>query len=374
MLGRVVVVGLALVASLLVRATLCAEPQAPADAQRRYDEARQLMQRGRYAEAAEAYRGVADLEDAPRELRAQALFASALMRQNERNYEQALATYEEVGRRFPDSVFARQAAEAAKALAEGGGGGRALEFRRRLDAALDAYFPAKELADRDGLRAARTGLEHAIELLDGVLRDFPDVPRAREVALNLGDAHATLRCFAAARADYQRAIELAREASNARHLDSFVLGVEERFTEATRALRRQWATRISWTLLAGIGVGLLLLRPWSRVDGALLRLGAGLALTTLGVAVVAAGLAYYLREYVDPNSPLSPGGAILLVALPGITGQVVALGFASGVRGAGRSRGRQAGGAAVLGALAALAVATCLVDAFELFSFLDSKL
>jgi hypothetical protein len=68
--------------------------------------------------------------------------------------------------------------------------------------------------------------------------------------------------------------------------------------------------------------------------------------------------------------------AALLVLVPGVTGELVAVGFATGLRGALRANARRwnVGIAATLGALAALAVATCLVHAFALFPFLDSKL
>jgi len=54
----------------------------------------------------------------------------------------------------------------------------------------------------------------------------------------------------------------------------------------------------------------------------------------------------------------------------------VAVGFATGLRRALGLRARRwnVGLAAALGALAALAVATCVVHAFALFPFLDSKL
>ena len=68
--------------------------------------------------------------------------------------------------------------------------------------------------------------------------------------------------------------------------------------------------------------------------------------------------------------------AALLVLVPGVTGELVAVGFATGLRGARGATARltDVGVAAALGALAALAVATCLVHAFALFPFLDSKL
>jgi tetratricopeptide (TPR) repeat protein len=333
----------------------------------RYDEARHLMQRGSYREAAQAYRDVAD-SDAPLLLRAQALFAAGLMEENLRDYERALATYAEVGKRFPGTDFARRAADAARVL-EQGGHEQGLAFKRRLDAAYDELFPAKEAAERGGLRAARPGLERAVVLLEGVLHDFADYPRAREVAMALGDAHMTLTRFGAAADAYARALALARGPGGD---ENAILSAQERLGEAIRAGRRQGITRLAWTVLGAIALGFVLVRPWSGLDASVLRLGATLAGTTLVLAAVAALAAYVVRQYVDDHSPVENGVASLLVALPGLTGQIVALGFASGLRGrGGRWRGALP---AVLGTLAALAVAACVVNAYELFPFLDSEL
>src|SRR5215470_5830410 len=97
------------------------QPAGPAPEQR-YEEARLLMQRGRYLEAADAYRSVAESADTPPALRAQALFTAGLMEENARHYERAVATYEEVQRRFPDSSFAARAAQTLTALEQGGPG------------------------------------------------------------------------------------------------------------------------------------------------------------------------------------------------------------------------------------------------------------
>jgi tetratricopeptide (TPR) repeat protein len=263
---------------------------------------------------------------------------------------------------------------------EEGGPGRSLEFRRRRDAAWDELSPAQELADRAGLRAARPGLERAAALLEGILRDFSDHPKAKDIAMALGNTHMVLRWFAEARADYQRAIALARAQSapidrGGHEIDNFLLQAGERLAEAIRAFHRQWFTRVAWALLAAIGLALLSLRPWRAVDGPTVRLGGTLVLGTLLLALLAMGMAYGLRVYVDQHSPLDSEAAALLVALPGITGQIVALAFGDSLQATLRWKaGSAAGLGATLGVLAALAVATCVVNAFALFPFLDSNL
>src|SRR5262245_13894894 len=189
-LGALVVLAACLLAPHPVRAAPDGGPgqtvPAPPSAQQRYDEARRLMQRGRYAEAGEVYREVAEAEEAPVALRAQALYAAGLMQENTRDYERAVAIYHEVVRRFPDTEFARRAGDQVKTLEEGGAG-RGLEFRRRQDAAWSELSPAREQSEREGAQAARPRLERAAELFTDILHDFPDHPKAKEVAVTLGD-------------------------------------------------------------------------------------------------------------------------------------------------------------------------------------------
>src|SRR5207249_4446629 len=108
----------------------------------------------------------------------------------------------------------------------------------------------------------------------------------------------------------------------------------------------------------------------------MMRVAAVAVLGTVVLAGLAGGVAEYLRVHVDEASPVKMTAAALLVLVPGVTGELVAVGFASGLRGAPRAPAPRwnVGIAATLGALAALAVATCLVHAFALFPFLDSKL
>ncbi|MBI3782684.1 MAG: hypothetical protein HY270_04710 [Deltaproteobacteria bacterium] len=257
----------------------------------RYDEARRLMQGGRYSDAARVYRSVADSTDAPTALRAQALFASGLMEENARDYERALQVYGEVERRFPDTEGARRSHNELIEFEEGGVA-RTIEFRRRWDAVWDELSPAQTLADQNDLRSARPGFEHAAVLLEAMLRDFSDLPRAKEVAITLG-----------------------------------------------------------------------------------LRLASRLALATALLGLLAVVGALFLKYFTDQNSPLESESAALLVLLPGIAGQLVSLGFSGGLRTQLHWEDRRAtGAAAVLGALAALATAICVVNAFNLFPFLDSNL
>src|SRR5262245_59890586 len=82
---------------LTVSSALAAHAETP---QQRYDTARRLMQQGKFDAAAEAFRAVADTDDPPASLRAQALVASGLMHENQREYERAADDYREVQRRF----------------------------------------------------------------------------------------------------------------------------------------------------------------------------------------------------------------------------------------------------------------------------------
>ena len=368
-----------LAGALLAKTVLAADDPgstaAPSlSAAQRYDAARQLMQRGSYLEAAEMYRGVAESDDAPPALRAQALFACGLMQENARNYERAIAIYHETERRFAGTEFARHAAEKARAL-ETGGPVRAIAFRKRWDAAWDELRPAQALVDRDEWRAARPGLQRAAALFTAILRDFDDQPKAKDVALALGDTHMTLRQFDDARADYARAIALARRQGAEEHgagTDSFVLSAEQRLAEALRAYRRQWAARIAAFTLGVIGVPLLALRPWRALDALLVRLAGSLAIATSVLAALAMGIAVYLKYFTQENSPVGAAAAALLVAIPGLTGQIVTLSLVRVFRRLPRWSGN--GLAAALGAVAALAAAVCLVDALALFPYLDNKL
>ena len=370
-----VVVAVAVLGGLAAAIAVAAEEAAtPPPALERFSEATRLMQRGRYIEASEAYRSVADWPDGgafPQ--RAQALFLTGSMLESARDYENALSVYGEAARRFAGTVFGRRAEDAAAGLQEGGTA-RAIAFRRRLDVAWDALFPATALFQEKGLAAARPGLERAVELLAGVLRDYPEQSKAKDVADSLGEADMMLRRYAQARSDYERAIDLYRR--DARDADLGLASASEKLEEARRSLRRQWLDRIGKTLVGVIVLGLVSVKPWRHPDRFMIRVAAVLVLGTAVLAGVAAALAEYVRFHVDEASPVEMTAAALLVLVPGVTGELVAIGFATGLRGAlgWKGRGWNVGVAAALGALAALAVATSLVHAFALFPFLDSKL
>src|SRR5207253_3700899 len=103
--------------------------------------------------------------------------------------------------------------------------------RRRLGRALPGHGPRPA----EGTRAARPGLIRAAELLAGVLRDFPEQSRARDVADALGDADMPLGRYAQANGDYERAMELARP--DAADADLQLASLREKVAEANRALR-----------------------------------------------------------------------------------------------------------------------------------------
>jgi tetratricopeptide (TPR) repeat protein len=345
----------------------------PAAAEQRYEEGRQLMQRGRYAEASAAYRSVADWPDGgafPE--RARALFLAGLMQENARNYERAIEIYQEVARRFPGDPFATRALEAARVL-DSGDHERGIDFRSRYDAAWDELSPAREVAEREGVGAARARIEHAIGLLGELLRDHRDHPQARDVAMAIGDAYMTLKRYADARVGYAEALVLAQAdaARTGRGGESAIRGAEEKLWEATRLFRRQGVDRIAQGMLLLVGVVLAWARPWRKPDPVLVRLGGVTILVTLVLAALAGALASLLREYVDDHSPIQSTTAALLVALPSASGALSTLAAMSGlhVRGVRRS----VSVAAVLGILAAVAVAARLVYAYDLFPLLDSE-
>src|SRR5438128_7166711 len=329
------------------------------------------MQHGRYVEASEAYRSVADWPDGgafPQ--RAQAMFLAGSMLESARDYEGAVSVYREAAGRFAGTNFGHKAEDAARGL-EQGGPARAIAFRRRLDAAWDELFPATALVEQKGLAAARPGLERAAELLAGVLLDYPEQPKAKDVAVALGDADMLLHRYARACSDYEQAIDLSRRGA-ATTSDLDVGSALEKLAEARRSVRREWLDGIAKALLGTIALGLVVVRPWRCPDGSMIRLAVALVLATAVLAGAAGAAARYVRLHVDEASPLETTAAALLVLLPGVAGARVALGFAGGLRG---TRGRwNVGLAAALGVLAALAMATCVVHAFALFPFLDSKL
>jgi len=356
-------------------------PWWPPAAAQRYADAKQLEERGRHAEAADAYRSVADWPDGgPFPQRAESLFLAGVMLEAARSYERAVETYRELARRFPGDDFARKAQELAEGL-EQGEPARALAFRRRLDAARDELAAANAVLQREGPGAVQRELAHVAARFEAILHEYEDLPRAKDVALALGDTHMTLRHYREARADYRRAIDLARRAAERPGADPLavqrdVASAENLLGEATRSIRRRWAVWTAWGLLAATGAGLLLVRPWRAVDRRMLQLAGVLLVGTALLAFGATRVADYLRYQVEDQPPVEQGVPALLVLLPGITGQLVALGFVGGL---GASRNAARGWwvvslAGVLGALAALAVATCIVDAFQLFPFLDSKL
>lgn len=357
-------------ATVLLAGALACAADPPPSPQARYDEARQTMQRGLYADAERIFRSIADADDAAADLRAQALFSVALMQQNQRHYETALQTFAEVQRRFPDSPLARRAADAVTTLTPGGDD-QGLAFKRRFDEAMDAYAPARDALDRDDFSAARPGFERALTLLAAIERDFPQHPRAKDVAFLSGETHTALARFVEARADFERALAIAAAPEG----DTFVTLARERIEESMRSRHRQVTTRAAWSVLTAIGIALLLVRPWTGIDGALVRLAARVAFGIVVLAATSVIAAWFIREYVDDHSPVTNAIAVMLVALPSLTGLIVTLGFVAGLRtSAGRTSAWPARTGAVMGALAAFAVAVCVVNAYELFPFLDSML
>jgi Tetratricopeptide repeat len=362
-------------ALLPARAARCDEAPArwPAAAERRYEEGRQLMQRGRYAEASDAYQSVADWPDGgafPE--RARALFLAGLMQENARNYDRAIAIYGEVVRRFPGDSFATRASEAANNL-DSGDHARGIDFRSRYDAAWDELSPARDIAEREGLAAGKARLERAIGLLEGILRDHRDHPQARDVATAIGDANMTLHRYAAACDAYRDALGIARAhaARSGRAADSAVRGAEEKLGEAARLLWRWQIDRTARGMLVLVGLVLVWTRPWHPPDPGLVRLGGTVMLVILVLAAFAGGMASVLRDYVDDHSPLLGSTAALLVVLPSLTGELAALGAINGLRRRGVSW--RFALAATLGVLAAIAVAAQLVYKFDLFPLLDSE-
>jgi tetratricopeptide (TPR) repeat protein len=356
-------------------------PHWPSAAQQRYYDAKRLAQRDQYAEAGKAYCDVADWPDGgdfPE--RAEALFLCGLMQERARDYPRAVATYRAVGDRFPHTDFEGRANERAAAL-EQGAGERGLEFQRRLDVAMDTLVPASPTAPPAESPAARGRLEEAVTLLSAILREYRDLPKTMDVALTLGDTHMTLGRYEEARDDYTEGVALAqREASKdgpaAANADTYLKDAEDKLDEAIRAIRRRLIDRVAWALLATVALALLAVRPWREMDGRLLRLGGALVATTMLLGVVAVLTSHVLREQTDEIYPITDLGAALLVIVPGLVGEIVTLGFATRLRrSATGGVGRWALGlVAALGAGAALAAAVCVVYAFELFPYLDSKL
>lgn len=351
---------------------------APSGAAQRYEAARRLMQQGKFDAAAEEFRAVADQEDAPTTLRAQALTASALMHENNREYERAAGEYREVQRRFAGTEFARRA-ESALSTLEAGGAQRGIAFRRRQDAAWDELFPAQAEAARGEWLTARPRLERATAHLAAILSEFRDHPKARDIAIALGNAHMLMSDFGAAQDAYRQAVAIAQEQVAAHGgggpgLASLLLDAEERLAEAVRAQRRLWITSTSWTVLLAIALILLALRPWRALDGTTVGLGLRLIAMTVVLSLTAAASSYVVRTYIDEFSPIEDRTAALLVALPGMTGIIVTLGYMLGLHATVPwPHTRVATVAAIVSAVAAVAVAAIIINTFALFPVLDDQ-
>jgi tetratricopeptide (TPR) repeat protein len=346
-------------------------PRWPQAAEKRFEEARDLQQHGRYALAAARFREVADWpEGGPFAERAQALYCSALNLENGRELERALETYREVVRRFPASLWATRARQSVETLDPEGGHG--LEFRRRQNEAWDVFQPATELLQRGKPDEARPGLERAAALFEALLHDHADHPRAADAALALGEARMRLGAFEAAAAAFGRSVELARREAvkpgSGHPTEEDVKNAEERLAEARRAIRRQLVDRGAWVLLAAITLILVGSAPWRRVTARVAALGGALLLVAGVLAAIAVALAAVLRSNLDNYSPIATSHAILLVLVPATIGIVTTLGLAAGRRGRGAALG------AAAGVLAALAAAVIVVYACGLFPFLDSDL
>lgn len=364
-----------LISLLLMLPAVAAIADGGASPQQRYDDAKSLMQSGRYADAATAFAAVAAAPDAPVSLQQQALFVAGMMYQQARDYPRAVATYDEVQRRFPNTDTAQRAAGSAAELRAGSS--RWLEFRQRQDEAWDVFEPARERAQTDGLGAARGDLQRAATLLRSLLDDFPEHPRAKDVATALATTYLSLRRFDEAATTYERAIELARaqNATTGIPVDSFIAVAADDAHAALRAGRRYHLTGLAVAILAIIALGLIALRPWGVAYANTRHLLAPMALTIALVTALAATSAYVVRYFIDENSPITWMHAIVLAAIPGLMGALTTHMYGGAL--AARAVGDEIKAytiAAAIAALAALAVSVCLMSQFELLSFLDSEL
>jgi tetratricopeptide (TPR) repeat protein len=342
-----------------------AQERWPEAAERRFEEAAALSQRGDYAGAALAFHEVADWAGGAFPERAQALFCAGLNEKNAQRYEKAIETWREVVRRFPTGDFVKRARTELGRLDMPGG----VDFARRRDEALSVLDKARQASDD----AARPTLERALRILEPLLFDHRDHPEASDVALSIQEARTRLGDLDGARRAAEEAVTLAREAAARAPSDpqaaANVANAELHSAEADRLLLRRAVARVATTILVLVLGALVALRPWRTEPGRLFRAARFLVAAPVAVAPLAMLLAWAVRRYVDDHSPLASGDAAALVALPGFVAVVVALGIASAVKGP-----RGAALAWLCGALAGTSIATLLVQAFGLFGYLDSKL
>jgi tetratricopeptide (TPR) repeat protein len=357
---------------LVVASPALAQDAWPKGAQDRFAKARRLSEKGRFDEAARAYHEVCDWpEGGAFPQRAQALFCAGLAEESARSYEAALATWRGLLRRFPNGDFAHRARQAIERLDPPGA--RGVEFARRYDDAWSVLLPALQAEQRGDDAGARPGLEKALAILEPLLADFREHPRASDAALAIGDTRSRLGDLEGARDAIADAVLLARREADKNSRDLVAAGnvqnAELRLAEARRAITRRQLDRGATTILV-LALGVLVsTRPWRARSTRLLPLGAALVAADAVLALVSAGMAEYVRSRIDDHSPLSGGEAALFVLGPGLVGIVVALGIANGRPG--RSGIALAG---ACGVLAAAALAVILVYAWGLFPILDSEL
>jgi hypothetical protein len=229
-------------------------------------------------------------------------------------------------------------------------------------------MPAITQHDRREVEKARPGLEKALELLDALLRDHRDHPKACDIEATRSDVLIRLGRHAEAVAAAEDAVTLARReaekpgAPNTARGD--VVSAERQLGEARRAL---WCWRLdldSKVLLGVLAVFLLSKRPWRALTPRLGRLALGLLLADLALAGLGVlGAEYVARRERNPDSLMTDGKAFVLVLVPGAIGIVVALATALSYK------GRRGALLAVALALAGtLAASICLVQHYGFFN------
>ncbi len=343
---------------LVLAGVALAQDAYPPEARKRFEEAVELTRHNEHKKAAELFRTVADWkEGGDFKERAWALYNVGTELKLAGDFERAAATWRELVARFPRSDFASLADREAKKLASPG----EIDFERRFAEVSSISLTAITRQERRQFDEARPGLEQALVLLDALLRDHRDLPKASDVACQRSEVLKGLGRYREAVAAAEDAIELAeREARKPGAPNTARGGVVSGERQLSEVLRALWCWRLD--LGSQIFLGLLVVflvagRPWRFFTARLVKLAIGLMLTDLalgGLGVL--GAEYANKRDPTPDSLMTDDKAFLLVMVPGAVGILVALGTAVAYK---RYRGLPA---VVLALLAALATSICLVQ------------
>jgi tetratricopeptide (TPR) repeat protein len=343
---------------LLIAGVALAQDAYPPEARKRFEEAVELTRHNQHLKAAELFRSVAEWPGGGNfKERAWALYNVGTELKLAGELEQAAATWRELVARFPRSDFAGLAEREANKLASPA----EIDFERRFAEVSSVSLTAITRQERRQFDEAQPLLVQALGLLESLLHDHRDLPKACDVACQKAEVLKGLGRYSEAVGAANDAIELAeREARKPGAPNTArggVVSAERELAEVKRALWCYLLDLGSKIFLGLLAAFLVAGRPWRLFTARLVKLTIGLLLADLvfgGLAI--AGAEYAQRRDPTPDALMTDDKAFLLAIVPGAVGILVALGTAVAYK---RYRGLPA---VVLALLAALATSVCLVQ------------